>query len=87
MQKAKKKILKNGLRIITVPMKDNPTVTVLVPTLRLGPFVLNLTSNLSGYGDAVAVLVQNVNVASFARFNSGVISQVLIVPELLSSIL
>ncbi len=25
-----KKILKNGLRIITVPMKDNPTVTVLV---------------------------------------------------------
>jgi predicted Zn-dependent peptidase len=30
MQKAKKKILKNGLRIVTVPMKDNPTVTVLV---------------------------------------------------------
>lgn len=30
MQKPKKKILKNGLRIITVPMKDNPTVTVLV---------------------------------------------------------
>jgi len=30
MQKAKKKILKNGLRVITVPMKDNPTVTVLV---------------------------------------------------------
>lgn len=30
MQKAKKKTLKNGLRIITVPMKDNPTVTVLV---------------------------------------------------------
>src|SRR5574343_1744122 len=30
MQKAKKTILKNGLRIITVPMKDNPTVTVLV---------------------------------------------------------
>ncbi|MFA5933799.1 MAG: pitrilysin family protein [Candidatus Paceibacterota bacterium] len=26
----KKKILKNGMRIITVPMKDNPTVTVLV---------------------------------------------------------
>jgi predicted Zn-dependent peptidase len=26
----KKKILKNGLRVITVPMKDNPTVTVLV---------------------------------------------------------
>ncbi len=26
----KKTILKNGLRIITVPMKDNPTVTVLV---------------------------------------------------------
>ncbi|KKQ33881.1 MAG: Processing protease, partial [Candidatus Nomurabacteria bacterium GW2011_GWB1_37_5] len=25
-----KHILKNGLRIITVPMKDNPTVTVLV---------------------------------------------------------
>lgn len=25
-----KKILKNGLRLITVPMKDNPTVTVLV---------------------------------------------------------
>src|SRR3989338_1941844 len=25
-----KKILKNGLRVITVPMKDNPTVTVLV---------------------------------------------------------
>ncbi len=25
-----KKVLKNGLRIITVPMKDNPTVTVLV---------------------------------------------------------
>lgn len=30
MQKPKKKILKNGLRIVTVPMKDNPTVTVLV---------------------------------------------------------
>lgn len=30
MQKAKKKIFKNGLRIVTVPMKDNPTVTVLV---------------------------------------------------------
>lgn len=25
-----KKVLKNGLRIITIPMKDNPTVTVLV---------------------------------------------------------
>ena len=25
-----KKVLKNGLRIITVPMKSNPTVTVLV---------------------------------------------------------
>ena len=25
-----KKVLKNGLRIITVPMKDNPTITVLV---------------------------------------------------------
>ncbi len=30
MQKAKKKIFKNGLRVLTVPMKDNPTVTVLV---------------------------------------------------------
>jgi predicted Zn-dependent peptidase len=30
MQKAQKKTYKNGLRIITVPMKDNPTVTVLV---------------------------------------------------------
>ena len=30
MQRAKKKTYKNGLRIITVPMKDNPTVTVLV---------------------------------------------------------
>ncbi|MEI6377382.1 MAG: pitrilysin family protein, partial [bacterium] len=30
MQKAIKKTLKNGLRIITVPMKENPTVTVLV---------------------------------------------------------
>jgi len=30
MQNAKKKILKNGLRVITVPMKENPTVTVLV---------------------------------------------------------
>ena len=30
MQKAKKKIYKNGLRVITIPMKDNPTVTVLV---------------------------------------------------------
>ena len=30
MQKPNKKILKNGLRIVTVPMKDNPTVTVLV---------------------------------------------------------
>ena len=28
--KFKKTILKNGLRVITVPMKDNPTVTVLV---------------------------------------------------------
>src|SRR3989344_5008921 len=26
----KKTILKNGLRVITVPMKDNPTATVLV---------------------------------------------------------
>ena len=25
-----KKVLKNGLKIVTVPMKDNPTVTVLV---------------------------------------------------------
>jgi len=30
MQKARKKIYKNGLRVVTVPMKDNPTVTVLV---------------------------------------------------------
>jgi predicted Zn-dependent peptidase len=30
MQKATKKKLTNGLRIITVPMKENPTVTVLV---------------------------------------------------------
>ncbi|MEY2672121.1 MAG: hypothetical protein RL687_545 [Candidatus Parcubacteria bacterium] len=30
MLKPKKKILKNGLRVVTVPMKDNPTVTVLV---------------------------------------------------------
>lgn len=30
MQKAKKKIFNNGLRVVTVPMKDNPTVTVLV---------------------------------------------------------
>lgn len=28
--KPKIKTLKNGLRIVTVPMKDNPTVTVLV---------------------------------------------------------
>ena len=28
--KFSKKILENGLRVITVPMKDNPTVTVLV---------------------------------------------------------
>ena len=28
--KFKKTILKNGLRVVTVPMKDNPTVTVLV---------------------------------------------------------
>ena len=28
--KFSKKVLKNGLRIITIPMKDNPTVTVLV---------------------------------------------------------
>src|SRR3989344_3641942 len=28
--KFSKKTLKNGLRIITVPMKDNPTVTVMV---------------------------------------------------------
>ena len=28
--KFSKKVLKNGLRVITVPMKDNPTVTVLV---------------------------------------------------------
>jgi len=28
--KFNKKILKNGLRMITIPMKDNPTVTVLV---------------------------------------------------------
>src|SRR5450830_324391 len=25
-----KKVLKNGLRVVTIPMKDNPTVTVLV---------------------------------------------------------
>lgn len=30
MQKAQKKTYKNGLRVVTVPMKDNPTVTVLV---------------------------------------------------------
>ena len=30
MIKAKKKTYKNGLRVVTVPMKDNPTVTVLV---------------------------------------------------------
>jgi len=30
MQKAKKKIFKNGLRVVNVPMSDNPTVTVLV---------------------------------------------------------
>ncbi len=30
MLNAKKKIFKNGLRVVTVPMKDNPTVTVLV---------------------------------------------------------
>lgn len=30
MLKAKKKIYENGLRVITVPMKDNPTVTVLI---------------------------------------------------------
>ena len=28
--KFSKKVFKNGLRLITVPMKDNPTVTVLV---------------------------------------------------------
>lgn len=30
MQKAKLKTFKNGLRVVTIPMKDNPTVTVLV---------------------------------------------------------
>ena len=30
MQKAKKKTYKNGLRVVTIPMKENPTVTVLV---------------------------------------------------------
>lgn len=30
MLKANKKTYKNGLRVITIPMKDNPTVTVLV---------------------------------------------------------
>ncbi len=30
MIKPNKKTLKNGLRIVTIPMKDNPTVTVLV---------------------------------------------------------
>jgi predicted Zn-dependent peptidase len=30
MQKAIKKTLQNGLRVLTVPMKENPTVTVLV---------------------------------------------------------
>src|SRR4051812_1305886 len=28
--KFKRKVLKNGMRVITVPMRDNPTVTVLV---------------------------------------------------------
>ena len=28
--KFSKKVLKNGMRVIVVPMKDNPTVTVLV---------------------------------------------------------
>ena len=28
--KFSKNILKNGLRVVTIPMKDNPTVTVLV---------------------------------------------------------
>jgi len=30
MMKFTKKVLPNGLRVITVPMKDNPTATVLV---------------------------------------------------------
>ncbi|MCX6754659.1 MAG: pitrilysin family protein [Candidatus Nomurabacteria bacterium] len=30
MQKAIKKTYKNGLRVVTIPMKENPTVTVLV---------------------------------------------------------
>ncbi len=30
MIKAKKKVFKSGLRVVTIPMKDNPTVTVLV---------------------------------------------------------
>jgi predicted Zn-dependent peptidase len=30
MQNAKKKTLQNGLRVVTIPMKENPTVTVLV---------------------------------------------------------
>ena len=30
MQKPNKKTFKNGLRVVTIPMKDNPTVTVLV---------------------------------------------------------
>jgi predicted Zn-dependent peptidase len=30
MLKSKKKTYKNGLRVVTIPMKDNPTVTVLV---------------------------------------------------------
>ncbi|MBK5215373.1 MAG: insulinase family protein [Candidatus Pacebacteria bacterium] len=30
MQKAQKKAYKNGLRVVTIPMKENPTVTVLV---------------------------------------------------------
>ena len=28
--KFSKKVLKNGLRVVTIPMKDNPTATVLV---------------------------------------------------------
>lgn len=48
-QKAHEKKLKNGLRIITVPMEDNPTVTVLVMVEAGTRYETHATNGLSHF--------------------------------------
>lgn len=49
MQKAKKKVYKNGLRVLTIPMKDNPTVTVLVLVGTGSDYELNEINGISHF--------------------------------------